>query len=408
MLSSQFAEKHGVPYSVVEFYLKKKLLQPEMRGGRYYFGSEDDDDMQLIQKMKRWGFGLRDIGAALTEQRFIRHSVNAPQSSLLSMLRNQQEVLGAQQASLAAAAHSLNQEIAHLSQEPHTPHTDGSGMSVEFLPLLCCPACGQLLDIYPEGILAGLIVAGMAKCVCGYHADINKGCIVGPATHRHPLRSTDVDYTEPSGLSLTMQEMIYRLRIWINGQLGLGSLSNPVVLEAYCGSLSYLLAEAKQLDTSARYLLCDPDLTFLSRQAEKLAVYPQASSALFVAADAAHLPLRKNSVDVVVDFFQSFYHASLTNEYLFTKLWPILKSGGRLVGCFIDIPPDTETYKAFITPGTQLQSHTLRFSYFTNQLAQAGYRVQSVECLPPMHQSGLVWHSDSDPLQYWLYTAQKI
>ena len=68
MLIAEFARATGLSRETIRFYVKKRLLRPEIRSNRYQdFDAEQVDRALLIREHQALGFTLREI-AALSEE----------------------------------------------------------------------------------------------------------------------------------------------------------------------------------------------------------------------------------------------------------------------------------------------------------------------------------------------------
>jgi MerR family transcriptional regulator, copper efflux regulator len=68
MLIAEFAQVTGLSRDTIRFYVKKRLLQPEVRPNRYQdFGPEQVDRALLIREHQALGFTLREIAALSKE-----------------------------------------------------------------------------------------------------------------------------------------------------------------------------------------------------------------------------------------------------------------------------------------------------------------------------------------------------
>jgi MerR family transcriptional regulator, copper efflux regulator len=68
MFIAEFARATGLSRDTIRFYVKKRLLRPEIRSNRYqFFDAEQVDRALLIREHQALGFTLREI-AALSEE----------------------------------------------------------------------------------------------------------------------------------------------------------------------------------------------------------------------------------------------------------------------------------------------------------------------------------------------------
>jgi len=71
MKIGEFARKYNVSKNTVRYYVEHGLLIPES-GLQYQFGKQEEEDMEMILRMKAQFFSLKEIAAMLS----IRHTSN--------------------------------------------------------------------------------------------------------------------------------------------------------------------------------------------------------------------------------------------------------------------------------------------------------------------------------------------
>jgi len=184
----------------------------------------------------------------------------------------------------------------------------------EVYNLFACPVCGQDLLLEAEEVRANQVINGSLNCSCGNSLKIRDGILytgdlkesteeIGEEFFDDYLQSTNADY---------LGTIVYGLD-WMQRQLNQYDLQNKVILEPGSG-FGFLLRQIYQkLPASSVYICVDnrAGINILLKQI--LETIKAETSVIFLTAELPVLPLKKDSVDTVIDY-------TGTSNYSFEKL----------------------------------------------------------------------------------------
>ena len=193
MKISEFARKYNAEISTVRYYINSGLLFPKVRNKQYRFDERCETDMNIIVQLKDYGFSISEIRSIL----YLIHLTNLTAlddvSVFIQILEEKETELHTELKSLQKTHNDLLSFIDSLKGrlEKDSISAPGKGMPLSMLPLLCCPDCGQTLQLQKADIADGRIINGEAECICGYHATIRDGILI---TETGTINSLDIPY----------------------------------------------------------------------------------------------------------------------------------------------------------------------------------------------------------------------
>ncbi len=335
MKISQFADKFQVSNDTIRYYMELKLVIPEKKGGHYYFDQKCKQQMTEVINLKNMGFSLQEIKNILNYQKISRLTDYQKNHYYRSIFKKKLTSIEGEIKQLNKARNSLTAKLAEMETEKSRDFSQ-SGIPLSTLSLFACPGCEQELLLEAEKVRANQVINGSLNCRCGISLQIKDGILyTNNIKENHEdinedffddyLQDTDADY---------LDKIIYGLD-WMQRQLNQTDLQNKVILEPGSG-FGFLLRQLYQkLPASSVYICVDKRADVNTLLKEILETIKAETTVIFITADLPELPLKKHSIDILVDYTGTSNYSFQKPGFLLELLDKYLKKELRLFSSYL-------------------------------------------------------------------------
>lgn len=308
-------EKFGLSKDNIYFYIKLGLLVPPRRNNQYIFDEAAVTDLEKILELKKLGFTLKEIHRVLSLYRVSHLAGTEDTEELRELYQARREALLDEQKKARENAALLERKI----EELHQPMADyeSRGVPLTMLSLLACPKCGGSFALDKVKMDQRYIYAGELSCSCGTTALIKNGIVETQSKNTSHYDKPDITrelYKElpPSLLSL-FEKAYNRLSSYIKASIS----ENSVILESYVNAWFFLHNHLELLPQGSRLIVLDKFPETLSIYKELSERQKCCADLLYIADSSLNPPLRKNCIDLNVDFFAANEH-----NFYYPSFWP--------------------------------------------------------------------------------------
>ncbi len=373
MKIGEFAQSCQVSRDTVRYYIKIGLLTPVGNSAQYSFSQQDLRDMQTIQKMKDQHFSLEEIRAYLKIQRV--STMVEPES-----IQDAAEILSRKRLELMEQIKQLRQICGDLDQEVQGllyQEVEGgkpTGVPLSALRLLCCPRCGNPLQLEYAQLDAKYVYSGQLTCGCGYRAEIDQGIVQTGNLYTGPYDSPDLK----RGLYRTeSKNFISHMRQCEDATLkALQSmdLKGKVILEGHINGYFFLYRYFEQLERDCTYVIVDkyPEMLLLYKHyIEQLNLE---LDILYLADNSMNWPLLPHCVDMMVDFLDDGEHSLYSKQFYIQEVGLFLKKKAQIVGASLGYDEGAKSLKQLALKYPEGGWQAFHWAQVPQLYAQAGYR----------------------------------
>ena len=158
MKIGQLAKLCGVSVATVRYYVSMGMLIPNDSSAQYDFSEREVEDLNLILKMRKHQFKLKEIQQYLILTRHSRMIEPSTINAALTILETKQQEIFSEIEELKNSYREIGEEI-HNLREKGTAERRVTGVPVSALPLFACPYCGESLNIEDAEIKNGYIIS---------------------------------------------------------------------------------------------------------------------------------------------------------------------------------------------------------------------------------------------------------
>ncbi|MGN0153058.1 MAG: MerR family transcriptional regulator [Lachnospiraceae bacterium] len=329
-----FSKKYDVSFYTIRFYIKEGLLLPERKNNQYYFDLRCEEDMMLILELRECRFSLKEMSRILSVKRLSGFQDADSIHFLKGMMKGKQEELKQEIEEMREAIGLLDekqQQLVSLSEQEKQSEVEG--IPIEFLYHLNCPICGRAFELEESKLHGTTILKGKLTCNCGYRAEIKDGVI----TTSHIDQEAEVWYTIDSLIQKFSQEylnVMFQCYNWMYNEILDLEVRNKVILCNGENGAEFLYQYMSKLGKDNLYIITEVSPNTIRQTKNRLSQKLQGYRILYVVCDGAELPLKPESVDLLIDDGTSWYDMFDSREYFLEKVLPVLKPQVDIIGFY--------------------------------------------------------------------------
>lgn len=392
------------------YYIQYGLLVPPRPKGQYNFDNQTLADLRLIQELKSMDFTLKEIHEVLTLYRI--SGLNSPQDIIDLKKIYEKKIEGClnEQKHQEALIDQLKIKIQTLEQ-PLESHSITHGLPLSMLDLLCCPNCGGYFEISEANMNLTSIFNGTLSCSCGYHGIIKNGILMTPNKNTSEYDKPDIHrilYKDlPPGLISQFQRSYHFMIRKIKEM----DLKGKVILETYVNAWFFLHNHLESLDPQGKYIIVDkyPETLEMYKKLIEGQNYPL--DILYIADSSLNLPLKKQSIDLNIDFFAINEHQFYHHSFFLEKIHPYLSPSAQCLGTYFYFNQGKASMKRLLKEYPESDPNNFNLNYFTNHLKTFPFSLEDKETSEPIIDSGnnlgFSFHEKGDSMHMLNYLLKK-
>lgn len=347
MKIGQFAKEHQTSIDTIRHYMSLGLLIPQKNSAQFDFDDTCSLDFREIIELKNIGFTLNEIQQLILYRRIGKLTEYDQRVTYTSFFEKKSQ--------------QIDQEIRHLSEIKSNLHkalekmkteldqeasiiTETLGIKLSSIDLFACPLCHAPLEIAEGTIQNGTLINGNLTCSCSYQLRIIEGILYTPellsshetvdsATLTHYSENYIDEYINTTHISY-LKKLLEGLN-WSTHHIQIEDLKHAKALELGSGHGYFLRHMLDSFPESCTYIAVDHDpikTLWLKKIIERS--HPKCNI-IFLCADFAQLPLRFDTIDVLLDISGSSNYAFEHSDFLLDLIDPYLKKNARLHAYYI-------------------------------------------------------------------------
>ncbi|NLY86056.1 MAG: MerR family transcriptional regulator [Tissierellia bacterium] len=325
-----FAKKHNISVDTVRYYLDLQLLLAEKDGAQYRFTEEDSKDLKEIMELKKLKFSLGEIQKILTYKRLASNKAIDFKEHFMEFLEEKKRELLSKKEELDEILNFINGKIEEVDNELRNLNV--LGLPIRALDKLICPYCKGEFDLTEGQIEHNMIISGKLNCKCNSNLYIENGIIIDEkaiAKKNLPTKKEYYEKTSPKFINFLFKSMTNIINI-INDE----DVKKDYILEvSHCCGF-FLMNYIPYLPKDSTFIIVEQDLNRLKNLKYDLGLHHHHDKFIFLCFDYNNLPLRENSIDLILDCFTSSIHSKIGEDRLFKFLNSLLKPGGKYAGIY--------------------------------------------------------------------------
>lgn len=416
MRIGQFAVQNNTSIDTIRHYMSLGLLVPEKQNAQYDFDENCTQDFHEIAQLKQIGFTLSEIQQLLLYKRIGKLTGYDRRLTYTSFFEKKKEQIELEIDRLNKMKHNLKNELNEMRlklDEDKALKRDIIGINIASLDLFACPVCQASFEITEGNISQGILIGATLTCSCNYQLRIEDGIVYTPEITVNTHEGIDTDYSQYSEsfidayINTTDIEYLQKIHAglrWSSRHISFDVLDNAIILEPGSGHGYFMRHMLEFFPESSTYIAVDHDplkIMWLKKVIERS--HPKCK-VIFVCADFTKLPLKKHSVDLLLDMSGSSNYAFEHSEFLLEKIDHLLKKNAHIHGGYI-------VFENFVAqskiPITYRKSFNIK--YIQSYLRTLNYVCLDDFISEPVEKGGPLedYFVDGEKVRTYLYSGKK-
>lgn len=410
MKIGQVAKKYNISKDNLYYYISYGLLVPPKNHTQYDFDEATLRDLELILQLKETDYSLSEIHQILSLYRVSGADNPEDRAELLRFYMRKRTECVEKIQHYEQIIENLDRQITELSSADDSVKTH-TGVPFSFFDLLCCPVCGKKFSVDEVNMDMEYIYNARLTCSCGYHAVIDDGILITPNGYRGEEDKPDVERELYKDLPPSLISLFQRAYNNMKEELARMNLSNSVVMETYINAWFFLHNHQRLFPSNGRYIIVDKFPETLRMYKELIERENYRLPILYLADSSTSYPLKKNSIDLHLDFFASNEHNFYRDSFLLEELKPYLKSDGRALGTYFSFHAGERSMQRLLREYPDCSPRNFSLPWFKQELDRSGYRLLTEKLCGSTTNSGenlgFSFHEPGDEMRLTTYLAEK-
>lgn len=322
-----------ISQDTIRYYMELGLIVPGRHGNLYDFSGDSIEDIRWIHKLKEMGFLLKEIQKVLS----LRRTSNwvEPQEIAEYLI-----LLDKKKKSLRGEIENIKEEIIRIEEEEKsfTIETAGDkvlvGVPLKALEYLRCPFCQEAFAVEQVQMNSRYIYNGKLTCSCGYALEISDGIVLSPGAADESDGGADLEREKYKDLPASVVTMLQRSYNFLLHRVSGLQLYDRVVMETDINEFFYLYTHFRKIENRVLFIITDRYPQVLRMYKERIEYLKLDLDILYLADGSGNYPLKKESVDLFIDYFSSNYCKVRRGESLPGRMTEYLKENGEMIGCY--------------------------------------------------------------------------
>lgn len=409
MRIGEVSRKYGISINNLNYYINFGLLVPSVKGGQRDFDARSLQDLELIIELKNFKFTLNEIYKVITLRRISNLASRKDIQELIDFYKEKRNECVKKAENYTKIAGKLKEKVSELNYTLMSSESK-IGVPIRMLELLCCPDCGNNMDIFDGQMNLRYMFQGTLKCQCGYRADICNGILLTPNKNKDVHDTPDVDRDMYKHLPPHLITLYQRAYNWMVDKLDSIVNENTIVMETYVNAWFFIHNHLEYLHPKGRYIIVD-------KYPETLAAYKQIIEKqgldldiLYISDSGTKLPIKQGSIDVNIDFFaineHNFYHQS----FLLDRLKPYFSPKAYMLGTYFYFDKGKKSLEQLLKEYPTCSEHNFNLYFFKENMKKqlfssmisedVGYVTDCGENI------GFSFHQNGEHMHLFSYLAQ--
>lgn len=335
MKISEFANEFEVSNDTVRYYMELNLLTPQKKGGHYYYDKKCKSQMEDLLELKEMGFSLKEIKNIFHFKRMGKLTTYQKNKYYQQLYQNKAEEIKEEIKNMEKAKKKLNKKIMELKAK-NKNNNIRIGIDLSVLSLFTCPNCNHELKLSAQEVKENQVLEGDLSCRCGESLQIKDGIIYSTNYENTPemieenhiedyIKNTDSDFIDKSYESLE----------WLTREFINQETTDKVIMEPGSGYGHFLRHIYHELDEESVYICIDKDPNLNKLLKKLLENTGEKKNIIFITAELPQIPIKENSIDVLVDFTGTSDYSFQNEDFLPESLDFYVKKEAVYLASFI-------------------------------------------------------------------------
>lgn len=368
----KFAEINGISIDTIRYYIQRNLIHPIRKGKYFYFGNEQQEQLDSIVYFKELRFSLDEIKMLMCIEKLSTLETPAKRDHIENMFIAKLDKLQQEKAQLEDIISKLSLEIEAVKQTTNA-NVESRGIPFCLLNILYCPRCQRKLTIHDGILMNHSVYAGKVICECGYAMTIEEGIILnlGESDKKGHAEQSECLITNLfNNTSHTFVEQMLYSTEETTRCIAHYDLHSKTVLLMKTGAGTLAMSLLNKCSGIGTLILFDEDVEQLKIAKKTISKHFPEQNVIYIGGSFKILPIQNESVDLAIDFAASFEAALEKSLNLYKYLMLYMRSKSIIIGFYLSFKKSIAIEKIGSNPRKLLDS-----TFVPNYLKKNGYRI---------------------------------
>lgn len=409
MKISQIAKKYDISIDTINYYVSYGLLVPPRKGAQRIFDERTERDLEMILELRALEFTLQEIHRILSLYRVSSLASRQDAEDLRKLYTEKKQYCQQERKRLSGVVQKLERKIDELQEQIQIAQPQ-VGLPISMLDLLCCPECGGALNIRDVNMNQRYIYSGTFQCACGYCAEIQNGIMLTPNKNKDVYDKPDVNRDTYKNLPphlISLYQVSYN---WMIRQLERMDLRGKVVLETHVNAWFFMHNHQEYLDPQGKYIVIDKYPETLAMYKNVIDQQGYGRDILYIADSGIRLPVKKECIDLDIDFFAVNEHYFYWDSFLLEDIKPHFAKDARMLGTYFYFREGHKSMKTLLAEYPTCSKYNFNREHFEKELARSGFEMLEQEdsgyTTSSGNNIGFSFHSEGERMYLMPYFAK--
>lgn len=344
MKIGEFSKCNNLSIDTIRYYMDMQLLIPQKKGSQYEFDYRCQEDLNIIIEYKNMGFTISEIKTIFTYKSLGKLLSLENKNYFKALFKDKLNENNTKIRELDSFNRKIKDNIEEIKSIETLSKTE-RGIDLSLLNILSCLNCKKELTLEEGTIRNNEIIHGKLKCDCGSYLIIQSGILYTNVNNINKIDETNdyliEEYIKNTDNSYT--ENIRKSLRWVNKKIETINLNNKVILELGSG-IGFLIRSIYDiLPSNTTYILIDNDINKHKYLMDIIRGLDNKKRLLLICTDFKEIPIKENSVDILLDGSGSSNYWFYNNDFLLDEVTSHLKYDAKMISsylCFKNIRED--------------------------------------------------------------------
>lgn len=337
MKIGSFAKANHTSIDTIRHYMDLSLIVPEKIGGQYDFDAVCQYDYDEIMYLKGIGFALLEIQKLMLFRRIGKLTDYDKRIAYKKYFDDKLIHIETEKSRLTMMYSALQKEISRFSSET-VQEVITMGVPLSSLDALACINCGNAYELTEGTIYNKEITNGKLKCSCGHVLEIYDGIVLGDAHLNKPETMSTTEAFVDEYITTTSLEYLQKLNQsldWTKRHVDFDVVKGGIALELGSGHGFFMRHFIDAFPDDCLFIAVDYNLEVMRWLKAIVERNRPKCKILYLCADFAALPLKPQSIDLLLDISGSSNYAFEHTTFLLDKIDVFTKPTTTLHGYYI-------------------------------------------------------------------------
>jgi hypothetical protein len=329
---------------------------------------------------------------------------------MVNIYENKKDQLNVEKANIEQVILEINRDLENIESNEVREY-EKTGVPLNFVPYLYCPNCNTPLSLKNVDMNHKYIFEGDLLCACGYHATIKEGILITKNQSTNLNDRPDLERALYKDIPASLISLFQKSYNWMFEKLKNLDLKNKIILETHINAYFFMHNHIKEMEKEALYIVVDKFPEMLAMYKRKIERLNLGLNITYIADDSIHYPIKKESIDLFIDYFGTNEHGIYNHSYLISNIKDFFSHNATVIGTFFYFDPFSTSIKNLCDKYPEAYMHNFDIKYFKNSLSEAGFMIDDYEDVGHITDSGdnlaFGFHKEGERMHLYSFDARR-